>query len=94
MTTTTPTRVALRGTMSQRLKVSRNIAGLSIRQMAEATGMSKRAVAYYEDPDYTGNRKAVYVRAWAQACARDFEELWGTKEQPLARTGWLRATAA
>lgn len=80
--------------MSRRLHDARVGAELSRRALAEAVGISERAVNYYEDPGYAGARKMVYVRAWAQATGYDFEELWGTDQQPLARTGWFSAIPA
>lgn len=80
--------------MSLRLRDARITAGLSRRQLAELTGLSERTVNYYEDRTYARRRKATYVRAWAQATGRDFEELWGAADQPFDRTGWLSPTAA
>ena len=79
--------------MSLRLRNARIHASLSVKALHQATGISIRAINYYEDPHYTGARKLTYVKAWAEATGRDFEELWGTSDKPLNRSGWLRQTA-
>lgn len=90
----TSKRPRLHGPMSKRLRDAREAAGFSRPKLAEAIGVSERAINYYENPNYMGRRKSAYVKAWAAACGRDFEEIWGPPDHPLARTGWLRPTAA
>lgn len=89
----TTTQSRLTGPMSLRLRNARIQAGLSVKSLHLLTGISIRAINYYEDPRYSGARKSLAVKAWADATGRDFEELFGTPERPLARTGWLRPTA-
>jgi transcriptional regulator with XRE-family HTH domain len=91
---TTTTRKRLTGPMSRRLLSARNEAGLSRKALADHIGISERAVAYYEDPKYGRARKPIVVRAWAEACGHEFEEVWGAaSKQPILRSGWLGATA-
>lgn len=74
--------------MSKRLRAARIETGLSRRAFAELIGVAERTVNYYEDPKYFGKRKAIVVRAWAEACGRDFSEIWGAPtlaEQGIAR---------
>lgn len=91
-TTTRPKRLV--GPMSRRLKAARTTAGLSRKALAERIGVSERAVNYYEDPKYARARKSYIVREWAEACGRDFEDIWGRAGQETARTGWSSGTAA
>lgn len=91
MPTTAKTRLS--GPMSLRLRDARITAGLSRRELAERTDIAERTINYYEDRTYSRRRKAAYVRAIAEATGRSFEELWGTKDKPFDRSGWLRGTA-
>jgi DNA-binding XRE family transcriptional regulator len=88
------TKTRLTGPMSLRLRDARITAGLSRKGLAQLIGASERTVNYYESPAYGRARKSYIVRDWAEATGREVEELWGTKEQPLNRTGWFRAKAA
>lgn len=75
--------------MSQRLRTARVGVGLTQQDVADQTGMSLKSVNNYENPNYTGARKAIYVRAWAELCGRQFKEIWGTptpSDQGIART--------
>lgn len=75
--------------MSKRLRTAREDTGLSRRAFAELIGVSERTVNYYEDAKYFGKRKPIVVRAWAEACGRDFAEIWGAptpSDQGIART--------
>lgn len=83
MTTTTPKR--LRGPMSRRLHDARVEAGLSRKALAALIDVSERAVNYYENPLYTGKRKPIVVKAWAEATGRTPEELSGPPGQELSR---------
>ena len=93
MSTQHPSKRRLTGPMSRRLRLARIDAGLSRRALSKLVGISERAVNYYEDPSYARARKPIVVRAWAQATGRQFEEIWGTTEQGIGRTGWLSETA-
>lgn len=83
------TRPRLTGTMSQRLRQAREAAGLTQQDVARLVGTALKTVSNYENPTYTGARKAYIVREWAEVTGRNFEELWGSSSQPLVRTGWL-----
>jgi transcriptional regulator with XRE-family HTH domain len=87
-------RPRLIGPMSRRLRAARDYAGLSRRELAELIGISLRAVNYYENPDYARGRKSIVVRAWADACGRDFEEIWGVAGRELPRSGCVSRTPA
>ena len=87
-------RPRLIGPMSRRLKAARVAAGLSRRQLAEQIDISVRAVNYYESPSYGRARKSYIVRDWAEACGRDFEEIWGAPGRELARSGCTSQTPA
>lgn len=65
---TTTTRRRLTGPMSQRLRTARVNAGYTQQEIADLTGMSLKSVNNYENARYAGNRKAIYVRAWAGIC--------------------------
>lgn len=91
MPTTTPKR--LTGPMSRRLHDARVDAGLSRRALAELVGISERTVNYYEDSTYSGKRKPIVLRAWADVTGRRIEEVSGPSDRPLLRTGWLHGTA-
>lgn len=87
-------RPRLVGPVSRRLKVARTSANLSRRALAELVGMSVRAVNYYENPNYAGLRKPIYMERWAEVCGRDYEEIAGPATRPLARSGWSSQTPA
>lgn len=87
-------RPRLIGPMSRRLRAARTTAGLSRRELAEQIGVSLRAVNYYEDPNYARARKPYIVRDWAEACGRDYEEIWGAPGRELARSGCVSQTPA
>ena len=93
MSTHPSSKKRLTGPMSRRLRLARIDAGLSRRALSELIGISERAVNYYEDPSYARARKPYIVRAWAEATGRKFEDIWGTTERGIGRTGWLRETA-
>lgn len=57
-------------------------------------GVHLKTVNNYENPNYHGARKSYVVKAWAEACGRDFIEIWGASRQGISRTGWLDQTAA
>lgn len=78
--------------MSLRLRDARTTAGLTRKQLADLAGLSERTVNYYEDKNYRRSRKPSFVRLWAEACDREFEEVWGTTEHPVLRTGWTRVS--
>lgn len=80
--------------MSRRLHVAREEAGYSRRALADLLGISERAVNYYEDPKYARARKPIVVRAWAQACGREYEEIWGIAGRELPRSGCISRTPA
>lgn len=87
----TARRKRLTGPMSKRLRTAREDAGLSRAQLAEITGLSPKTIFNYEDPSYARNRKAAFVRSWADGTGRTFEDLWGGPlGQGIVRTGWLR----
>ena len=93
MRTTTPKRLV--GPMSRRLHDARIGANLSRRELAKMTGLSERIINYYESPQYARARKPTFVRAWADATGRTFEEIWGTaSEQPSRRFGCSSGTPA
>lgn len=80
--------------MSTRLRTAREGAGLTQKQIAMTLGLALKTVNNYENPNYTGARKPIVVRAWAELCDRRFEEIWGTARRPLARSGWSSQTPA
>jgi transcriptional regulator with XRE-family HTH domain len=84
MPTTTPARSKLKGPMSARLHAARIEAGLSRRALADLIDVSERLVNYYEDTNYARGRKRGYVRRWAEATGRSFEELWGAAGQEIS----------
>lgn len=88
MTTRTRSK-RLSGPMSARLRQARTEAGLSQQHVATAIGVVLKTVNNYENPNYAGARKRYVVKEWAELCGREFEELWGTRRQPLDRTGWF-----
>ena len=94
MPTATPTRRRLAGPMSKRLRAAREDAGYTQKQLSEILGVHLKTVNNYENPTYGGARKSYVVRAWAETCGRGFEELLGTPDQPLDRTGCRNRTAA
>jgi transcriptional regulator with XRE-family HTH domain len=78
--------------MSRRLKAARTDAGFTQQDLADLTGIALKTVNNYENSTYARARKPYVVRTWAEACGRDFEELWGPSERPLDRSGWLGRT--
>jgi len=75
----------LTGPLSNRLRQAREDADLTRPQLSEATGISERTIAYYEDPTYTRNRKTVFVKPWAEACGRTYEEIAGKPGREVSR---------
>lgn len=92
MPTVTPTR-RLTGPMSKRLRAARVEAGFTQQELADRIGVVLKTVNNYENHKYPGARKIIVVRAWAQTCGRDFEDIWGRSRQGIARTGWPSRTA-
>lgn len=81
--------------MSRRLRIAREDAGITRPALATLIGISLRAVNYYEDPSYARARKEIVVRAWADACGREFKELWGNaSDQPWRQTGCMSESPA
>lgn len=94
MPTATPTHRRLTGPVSKRLHTARTSTGLSRKALAELVGMSERAVNYYENPDYPGLRKPIYLRRWAEVCGYTYEEIAGRPGRELARSGCISRTPA
>lgn len=80
--------------MSRRLHDARVEAGLSRRALADLVGISERTVNYYENPAYSGKRKPIVIRAWAEVTGRQLEEVFGPAGRPFSRLGWLNGTPA
>lgn len=80
--------------MSARLRAAREGAGLTQQQIADELGVALKTVNNYENPNYVGAKKAYVVRAWAELCGRNFEEIWGSVRRPLPRSGWSSETPA
>lgn len=79
MSTTTLTR--LEGTMSQRLRTSREEAGYTQQALADLIGTCLKTIHNYENRSYAGARKKIVVGRWAELTGRDFEELWPSGQE-------------
>jgi transcriptional regulator with XRE-family HTH domain len=65
----TPAHVSAEGvpelSIADRLLIARRLTRLDVRDFADRVGISRSTVSNYENPDYTRQRKPLYLKAWA-----------------------------